>query len=173
MALALGAAAGCSDGGSGSSMGATTTSASVSAPTASTAVPSTRVELAVDATSPSAGVVEVEGTATVPDGSNVNWALERADRPTMCPVDVPPEDDPCNAPYGQATVTDERFAFRVDGVDPGDVEVFVAFDPTFGDQPVDVARRYGRLGHRMTGPQVVDYGGGAFRAQTTRTVRVE
>ncbi len=134
---------------------------------------STRVVLTADARSPSVGVVEVEGTATVPDGANVNWTLERADRPAMCPVDVAPDDDPCNAPYGRTTVIDQRFAFRVDGLDPGEVEVFVAFDPAFGDHPVDIARRYGRLGRRMTGPQVVDYGGGAYRAQVTQTVQVQ
>lgn len=133
---------------------------------------STRVELAAVVTAPSAGVVEVQGTATVPEGSSVNWALQRADEPDRCPVDVPPEEDPCNAPYGSATVVHGAYAFRVDGVDPGEVEVFVAFDPTFGDQPVDVARRYGPLGRRMTGPQVVDFGGGMFRAQVTETITV-
>ena len=108
----------------------------------------------------------------MPDGAHVNWAVHPLPRPNGCPVDVAPEDDPCNAPYGLATVTDERFAFRVDGLDPGDVEVVVAFDPLFGDQPVDVVRRYGPLGHRMTGPQVVDSGGGAFRAQMTQTITV-
>lgn len=133
---------------------------------------STRVVLTVEAQSPSAGVVEVEGTATVPDAANVNWALSHPRPPDGCPVDVAPEVDPCNAPYGRAMVRDGRFAFRVDGLDPGEVEVFVAFDPLAGDQPPAIGERYGPRGQRMTGPQVVDYGGGAYRAQTTQMVEV-
>lgn len=170
VAMVLIGLVGCSDGDAVTSAATTTTAAPPTSET--TGVPSMRVDVTIDPTTPTAGVVEVEGTVTVPDGSHVNWALMRADEPELCPVDVPPEEDPCNAPYGSALVVDGGFAFRVDGVDPGDVEVFVAFDPTFGDQPVDVARRYGPLGVRMTGPQVVDYGGGAFRAQVTETVTV-
>ncbi len=132
----------------------------------------TLVELAVRTSSPSAGVVRVEGSATVPDGAQVNWALNPLPEPDGCPVDVASEADPCDAPYGSATVVDGRFGFRVDGLDPGDVELFVAFDPLNADQPVAVVERYGWRGRRMTGPQVVDQGGGAYRAQLIQTVTI-
>ena len=140
--------------------------------TADESSPSTRVDLTVHATTPEAGVIEVVGTATVPDGAHLNWALRTPTPPDGCPVDVAPEDDPCNAPYGLATVVHGEFGFRVDEVDPGDVEVFVAFDPLFGEQPPAVVERYGALGRRMTGPQVVDHGGGMFRAQVTQSLTV-
>jgi hypothetical protein len=135
---------------------------------------STEVALTVDASSPSAGTIAVMGSATVPDGAHVNWAVSPDSLPAHCPVDVAPEDDPCNAPYGFTTVTGEAFEFRVEGVVPGGAELFVGFDPLAAPpQPAVVPELYGIRGQRMTGDQVVDDGAGAFRAQVIKRVDVE
>lgn len=172
VALALSVTAACSDPRSSN----TSESRSATVPATSASIDgggSTRVDLTAVATRPDPGVVAVTGTATVPDGAHVNWVLTPASTPTTCPVDVAPEDDPCNVPYGTATVADQRFQFRVDGVAPGEAELFVGFDPLSAPQPESVAARYGARGQRMTGAQVIDYGDGLFRAQLIQTVIVE
>lgn len=137
------------------------------------AAPSTEVVVEVTPTV-RAGVIEVTGTATVPNGALMVWEVSHAElltNPDLCPLS-PSGPDPCFAD-GTAEVTDGEYTFTVPGIAPGEVEVWVAFQMVLGtaEQPQEVIDLYGENGENMTGPDVTVIDP-ITRSETTANVTV-
>mgnify|MGYP001467097486 CR=1 FL=1 len=118
-----------------------------------------RVEISVTAV-PEAKALVVGGRATVPDGAWIVFAARR-----LAP--------PLRRIRGAARAAGGRYAGSLDisGWPAGTVAVDAHFQVLLpGDlrQPPDVIARYGANGERMTGPSVVE-GGGGFRAAIAST----
>jgi hypothetical protein len=106
-----------------------------------------------------AGVLTIQGEATVPDGAWIIYAAYRMD-------------DPRTRATGYAQVEGQRFAAREDiaGWPAGPVRVDAHFQMMLPDrrQPPGVVAVYGPHGERMEGRQVVE-GGESFRAAVAST----
>ncbi|MFC3230564.1 hypothetical protein ACFOGJ_25170 [Marinibaculum pumilum] len=118
-----------------------------------------RVDIAVEAMADGNGLA-VSGSATVPDGAWIVFAARR-----LAP--------PLRRVRGAARASGGHYAGSLDisGWPAGTVAVDAHFQVLLpGDlrQPPEVIARYGANGERMTGPSVVE-GGGGFRAAIAST----
>lgn len=108
--------------------------------------------------------LRLSGTTNLPDEALLAYELtsDGGDQPAK--------------PYGVQgimPVSDGRFEVTVLAVPSGRIEAWVAFQTVLGigsQQPAELIERYGLMGEKMSGPQVVDVGGGVRRAETVVTV---
>jgi hypothetical protein len=107
--------------------------------------------------------LRLSGTTNLSDEALLAYELtsDRGDQPAK--------------PYGVQgimPVSDGQFEVTVLAVPSGRIEAWVAFQTVLGtgsQQPAELIERYGLMGEKMTGPQVVDVGG-VRRAESVVTV---